>query len=134
MINEPPTIVTDLESLLASEHRFSTVYADPPWSYKNKSARGAADNHYPTLTLEKICDQPIARRVNNDAHLHLWTTNGFLREAFLVIEAWGTIGACHTNFCCLASAGVYRLLTKLVKAGFCTGAQNIVVSRSQLAN
>jgi N6-adenosine-specific RNA methylase IME4 len=69
--------------------KFSTVYADPPWSYSNKAARGAADNHYPTLDLPTICREPVQQLVANNAHLHLWTTNGFLYEAFSVIEAWG---------------------------------------------
>ena len=58
-------------------------------SYTNKAARGAADNHYPTLSIDEICAQPVAELVESNAHLHLWTTNAFLRDAFEVIEAWG---------------------------------------------
>lgn len=85
----PPGIVDDLNSLIQANVTFATVYADPPWSYSNKAARGAADNHYPTMSLDSICAHPIARLVNRDAHLHLWTTNGFLRESFDVMDAWG---------------------------------------------
>jgi N6-adenosine-specific RNA methylase IME4 len=83
-----PSIVTKLETLLVAKSRFATIYADPPWSYTNKAARGAADNHYATLTVDEICNQPVAKLAATDAHLHLWTTNGFLREAFLVMDAW----------------------------------------------
>ena len=34
---------------------FTTVIADPPWSYNNTASRGAADNHYPTMSTEEIC-------------------------------------------------------------------------------
>ncbi|NQV27705.1 MAG: hypothetical protein HQ518_25425 [Rhodopirellula sp.] len=65
------------------------MYADPPWSYSNTAARGAADNHYRTMTLEEICAAPVSQLAAEASHLHLWTTNAFLREAFEVIEAWG---------------------------------------------
>ena len=51
--------------------------------------RGAADKHYPTLELEAICAEPVSRLVAENAHLHLWTTNAFLRQAFAVMDAWG---------------------------------------------
>jgi N6-adenosine-specific RNA methylase IME4 len=84
-----PTIVRDLRSLVESGMVFSTIYADPPWPYSNTAARGAAENHYRTLTLEAICAEPVKELVADAAHLHLWTTNAFLREAFDVIRAWG---------------------------------------------
>lgn len=41
------------------------------------------------MTVAEICNEPVAGLAADDAHLHLWTTNGFLREAFDVIDAWG---------------------------------------------
>ena len=84
-----PSIVRDLGALSGSGTRFSTIYADPPWPYTNTAARGAAENHYRTLTLEQIRGEPVRDLVADNAHLHLWTTNGFLREAFEVMQAWG---------------------------------------------
>lgn len=84
-----PNIVSSLDELVASGAKFSTVYADPPWSYSNKAARGAADNHYPTLDIDAICSEPVRQLTTQNSHLHLWTTNAFLQEAFTVIEAWG---------------------------------------------
>lgn len=84
-----PTIVRDLRSLVESGMAFSTIYADPPWPYTNTAARGAAENHYRTLTLDEIRAEPVKDLVADAAHLHLWTTNAFLREAFDVIQAWG---------------------------------------------
>jgi N6-adenosine-specific RNA methylase IME4 len=84
-----PSIVPSLHDLVARSAKFGTVYADPPWPYANTAARGAAENHYRTMTLESIRSEPIKELVADRAHLHLWTTNGFLREAFEVIRAWG---------------------------------------------
>jgi N6-adenosine-specific RNA methylase IME4 len=77
------------------EGAFSAIVADPPWQYDNRATRGAAEDHYATMTLEdvKALDVPAAPA----AHLYLWTTNGFLREAFEVVEAWGfTYKTCIT--------------------------------------
>ena len=79
----------NLRDLVAAGHRYPTIYADPPWPYRNRAARGAAVNHYPVMSLDQICAEPVNLLASPDAHLHLWTTNGFLREAFTVIDAWG---------------------------------------------
>jgi N6-adenosine-specific RNA methylase IME4 len=84
-----PSMVRRLETLVECGTKFSTIYADPPWPYRNTAARGAAENHYRTMPLQEICDEPVRDLVADDAHLHLWTTNAFLREAFDVIRAWG---------------------------------------------
>ena len=81
--------VASLKALVDQGRRFPTVYADPPWAYDNEASRGAAVNHYPTMSVQEICSEPVRDLSEENAHLHLWTTNGFLREAFGVIEAWG---------------------------------------------
>lgn len=84
-----PSIVRDLRSLVELQARFGTVYADPPWPYANTAARGAAENHYRSMSLEAILNEPVSELVSDKAHLHLWTTNAFLQEAFEVIRRWG---------------------------------------------
>ncbi len=81
--------VHNLTQLVQAGRRFSTVYADPPWAYDNEASRAAAVNHYPTMALKEICTEPVRELVAENAHLHLWTTNGFLNDAFRVIDAWG---------------------------------------------
>jgi N6-adenosine-specific RNA methylase IME4 len=78
-----------LQELLDSRLKFNTFYADPPWQYENEASRGAAVNHYRTMTVQDICREPIRELAEDNAHLHLWTTNAFLSEAFCVIDAWG---------------------------------------------
>ncbi|MGI8682035.1 MAG: MT-A70 family methyltransferase [Mycobacteriales bacterium] len=67
-----------------------TIVADPPWSYGNTSTRGAAENHYRTMSIEELCDLGVAReRAAAQSHLYLWSTAGHLSEAFKVMAAWG---------------------------------------------
>jgi N6-adenosine-specific RNA methylase IME4 len=41
------------------------------------------------MSLDEIRAEPVGALVATDAHLHMWTTNAFLREAFDVVDAWG---------------------------------------------
>lgn len=78
-----------LQQLVDSGQRFGAVYADPPWPYKNQASRAATSNHYRSMSIEAICEEPIAQLAADESHLHLWTTNAFLLDAFDVLEAWG---------------------------------------------
>lgn len=66
-----------------------TIYADPPWAYDNQATRAATGNHYKTLSVDELCALPVSRLAADNAHLHLWTTNGFLFEASRVFDSWG---------------------------------------------
>jgi N6-adenosine-specific RNA methylase IME4 len=81
--------VDDLYTLIAAEKTFGTIYADPPWFYDNQATRSSTSNHYEGMTVEEICALPIAQLAATDAHLHLWTTNGFLFDCPKIFEAWG---------------------------------------------
>jgi len=82
-------VTHSLGKLVRDGRKFPTIYADPPWQYANTSSRAAAENHYPTMPLKEICAEPVAELAEENAHLHLWTTNGFLQDAFKVMDAWG---------------------------------------------
>jgi N6-adenosine-specific RNA methylase IME4 len=89
--------------------RYRTIVADPPWHYgegwpcistSEKLRPGYqrpvdADFSrrkpipYPTMNVEAIAALPVGDLAERDAHLYLWTTNRYLREAFGVVEAWG---------------------------------------------
>lgn len=86
-VSTPTETVTELGRLAG--RRFATVYADPPWAYGNQGTRAATDHHYPTMTAAEIAALPVREVVAEDAHLHLWTTNAFLFDARVVMEAWG---------------------------------------------
>ena len=81
--------IEDLHSLIDAGKKFGTIYADPPWPYSNQATRSATDNFYDTMTLEDIAALPVPQLTADKAHLHLWTTNGFLFESRAILEAWG---------------------------------------------
>lgn len=43
--------------------KYSVIYADPPWSYRQKGAKGKkkgyAAQHYNTMSTEDICTLPV---------------------------------------------------------------------------
>lgn len=86
-MNNDSVLTSDLGTL--EGQKFGTIYADPPWAYGNQATRASTGNHYGTMSIADICAMPIRNLTAEDAHLHLWTTNAFLRESFEVIDAWG---------------------------------------------
>lgn len=84
-----PATVKDLSQLAEYESRFSTIYADPPWTYHNVSSRAAAINHYPTMSLQQIGSLPVRKLAAENSHLHLWATVPLLPDALSVMEEWG---------------------------------------------
>ncbi len=83
--------VAYLEELAQQGRTFGTIYADPPWQYEMRADdvthRGRCI--YSTMAAEDICALPVKPLAAKNCHLHLWTTNNFLREAFAVLDAWG---------------------------------------------
>jgi N6-adenosine-specific RNA methylase IME4 len=89
LANDDTCTVADLRQLVAGGTRYGCIYADPPWPYDNQGTRGATGKHYAGLTVEQLTALPVRGLAANDAHLHLWTTNGFLKESIGLMEAWG---------------------------------------------
>lgn len=81
--------IIDLAKLAASGRKYGCVYMDPPWSYGNQGTRAATHKHYSTLTIQQIAGLPIGDLAAEKSHLHLWTTNGFLKDAIALLEGWG---------------------------------------------
>ena len=79
----------DNEAQPLPDGRFRTIVADPPWRYGNTRTRGAAEDHYPTMTIEELCALDVESRAADECHLYLWVTNNFLLEGFEVLGAWG---------------------------------------------
>jgi len=88
-IPEKSKAICDLSELTKAGEKFSTIYADPPWSYENQSTRAAVSGEYQTMSLKEISNLPVKNLTEENAHLHLWTTNGFLHEALHLITEWG---------------------------------------------
>ena len=69
--------------------KYQIIYADPPWSYKDKGCNGNCEKHYSTMSITDICNLPIKEITDKDCVLFLWTTYPMLQEAMKLIEAWG---------------------------------------------
>jgi N6-adenosine-specific RNA methylase IME4 len=82
----------DMRRTLAGK-QFSTILADPPWQFTNRTGKVAPEhrrlNRYTTLTLDQICDLPVAEILAPVAHLYLWCPNALLPEGLRVLAAWG---------------------------------------------
>ena len=84
-------VIRSIEELnqLAYRQAFGTLYMDPPWTYLKKRKKGAASNHYKTMTMNEIASLPIDRLALPKSHLHLWTTTPFLKNALTLMDGWG---------------------------------------------
>ena len=74
--------------------KYNIIYADPPWSYKDKRDKhprmcGGATSHYNTMSLERIKSLPIKDLAEKNCMLFLWVTFPNLQEGLDVIKAWG---------------------------------------------
>ena len=86
------TASDDLRSFLDGAC-FGTVLADPPWRFTNRTGKVAPEHRrlarYPTLTLDEICDLPVADHLSDVAHCYMWVPNALLPEGLQVLAAWG---------------------------------------------
>lgn len=69
--------------------KFNILYADPPWKYERNKVQGAAENHYPTMSIEQLCALDVEKITDENCTLFLWSTFPFLPEALCLIKAWG---------------------------------------------
>lgn len=90
----------ELKQVVSREHsdlpeaKYRVLYADPPWAYTDKADDGAVQSggvarHYPTMTIQALCDLGVRAICDDDAVLFLWVTSPLLFEAGPVIKAWG---------------------------------------------
>jgi N6-adenosine-specific RNA methylase IME4 len=71
--------------------KYNIIYADPPWSYRDKALAGnrGAICKYPTQSQEWIKTLPIKNIADQNSILFLWVTMPKLNECFDVIKSWG---------------------------------------------
>ncbi len=77
----------------AGGKRFSTILADPPWQFQNKTGKVAPEHRrlsrYSTLSLPEIMALPVGQVAWDVAHLYLWVPNALLPDGLAVMSAWG---------------------------------------------
>ena len=73
--------------------RFSTILADPPWRFQNRTGKVAPEHRrlsrYGTMTLTEIMALPVAEVTVDPAHLYLWVPDALLPDGLAVMQAWG---------------------------------------------
>lgn len=84
---------TDLLQQKSWYGKFSTVLADPPWQFTNRTGKMAPEHRrlsrYSTMTVKEIMELPIAALVQDKAHLYLWVPNALILEGLQVMKSWG---------------------------------------------
>ncbi len=82
----------DFSATLAGQ-KFSTILADPPWQFTNRTGKVAPEhkrlNRYGTMDLPAIAALPVASVCATTAHLYLWVPNALLPEGLEILKAWG---------------------------------------------
>jgi N6-adenosine-specific RNA methylase IME4 len=72
---------------------FSTILADPPWQFQNRTGKVAPEHRrlsrYGTMDLAEIMKLPVPQITAPTAHLYLWVPNALLLEGIQVLQAWG---------------------------------------------
>ena len=78
-----------MTDIFNTNKKYNIIYADPPWSYKDKKCNGNCESHYKTMNIEDICNLPIKNIADKDCVLFLWITYPMLNEGLKLIEEWG---------------------------------------------
>jgi N6-adenosine-specific RNA methylase IME4 len=76
----------------STRRKYGVIYADPPWSFRNWSAKGTGRNaisHCDCLDFSALASLPVARLAADDCALFLWATDPLLPRAFELIQRWG---------------------------------------------
>jgi N6-adenosine-specific RNA methylase IME4 len=72
--------------------RYAAIYADPPWHFRNWSAKGTGRNavsHYDCMSVSELAALPVVDLAADDCVLFLWATDPLLPRALELIHAWG---------------------------------------------
>ena len=74
-----------------SDKKYSLIYADPPWQYRDKASdgeRGAA-HKYPVMSLQDLCRLPVWDLAADSCLLAMWWVPPMPAEALKLVDAWG---------------------------------------------
>jgi N6-adenosine-specific RNA methylase IME4 len=104
---------------------YATIVADPPWAYESAPGwRKGMERRtlaYSTMTVDEISALPVCDLAAPGAHLYLWTTNRYLRDAFDIAASWGFTPSTTLVWCKpprgLGSRGRYTVTTEFVLFG-----------------
>lgn len=72
--------------------QYGLILADPPWSFKNFSAKGhrkGAHHHYTCMSASDLDALPVGHLAAPDCLLIMWATWPMLLTAILTMRCWG---------------------------------------------
>ena len=73
--------------------KYQIIYADPPYSYRNKrtggSMKSGASAKYPTMELKDIQLLSVARLADLNCACFLWVPVPLLPDGFDILKTWG---------------------------------------------
>ena len=83
--------ITIMTHLPFPNKKYQIIYADPPWTYRDKAKAGnrGVEFKYPTLKLPQICALPVAEIAADDCLLAMWWVMPQPKEALAVVQSWG---------------------------------------------
>ena len=106
---------------------YSTIVADPPWSYAGSTYNGrtspwrsTSTRSYSLMSIDDIAAMPVCDIAAEDAHLYLWAVNPLMHRAFNVVEAWGFIHDTVLTWCKPGPG---------LGAGFRSNTEHLIVAR-----
>lgn len=75
------------------DRTFSTILADPPWRFLNRTGKIAPEHRrlsrYDTMSMDEIAELPVSKIAQDRAHLYLWCPNALLPDGLRIMDAWG---------------------------------------------
>ena len=74
-----------------TNQKYQIIYADPPWSYRDKARAGqrGAGCKYQTQDVEWLKTLPLSEIADTNCALFLWVTMPQLNVCFDLLNAWG---------------------------------------------
>ena len=92
----PGAVFTDGPLAGLRKWHYSTILADPPWSYKTFSnpkqgtvPHRTEDAPYLSMTREELLALPVADLAAKDSILHMWVISSHMDQALELGKAWG---------------------------------------------
>lgn len=70
---------------------YDVIYADPPWKFSSRGARGGryGELDYPTMTKKELMAMRVQDVVAENCALFMWSTSAHMPHALEIGEAWG---------------------------------------------
>jgi N6-adenosine-specific RNA methylase IME4 len=78
--------------------KYSVIYADPPWKYRNTNppclpskspGTCSVEYYYPPMAYEDISAMPIKDITEKDSILFLWSTTPNIEQGLSLVKDWG---------------------------------------------